>query len=37
MYAEQVAITRGIYADCVALLEGTDNSTDYKALAKTAS
>ena len=36
MYAKQVAITRDIYSDCVALMEGTDNSTDYKALAKTA-
>ena len=31
-----MAITRDIYSECVALLEGTDNSTTYKALANTA-
>ena len=36
MYAEQVSITREIYSDCVTLLAGTDDSTDYNALANTA-
>ena len=36
MYARQVAITREIYSDCVALLTETDDSIDYKALANTA-
>ena len=36
MYDHQVATTREIYSDCVALLTETDDSTDYKALAGTA-